>query len=320
MPHSVDCTRSGPPRKTSLPFAALPHDLAADPRLSPTDVRVLLALLYFAKAKPDCWPGDRSIAARIGRSIGTVQRCLRKLEALGLVERRPAHNPTGRTLVLRWRATPDAPVSDPPAAPARDEGRRETEEQRPESAAAPMSGPPPPAGRKEAAEPPPSAGDLARFRAWAAGPDPALARFGRAALKLAGVAPEAIEPAPEPAPESGAVVAVASPPVAPAEIPAPVASAPVAIAPPVVAAEAPPPVDAARTSHPTPAAAPARPPAPRPSPARAPQDSPSRGSFGRPAPQARRAGGVRHVLESFVGELARSGPSALPLWRTRPRT
>jgi hypothetical protein len=296
-------------------------------------VRVLLALLYFTKAKADCWPCDRSIAARIGRSIGTVQRCLRKLEILGLVERRQADNPTGRSLVLRWRATPAAPVNDPPAAPARDEGRRELEEQRPESAAAPMTGLPPPAGKTEAAEPPSSAEDLARFRAWAAGPDPALARFGRAALKLAGVAPEAMEPALGPAPESGAVVAVeappvavvavAPPPVASAEIPASVASAPVAIDPPVAVAEAPQPGAGARTSHPVPAAAPpSRPPAPRlrPAPAPAPPASPFRGSFSRPAPQARRPGGVRHVLESFVGELAWSGPPALPLWRMRPRT
>src|SRR5512135_3598400 len=30
----------------SLPFAAIPHHIAADPRLSPTDLRVLAALLY----------------------------------------------------------------------------------------------------------------------------------------------------------------------------------------------------------------------------------------------------------------------------------
>src|SRR5262245_54577883 len=96
-----------PPGKSVVPFAQLPHDIAADPRLTPTDVRVLLALLYWARGKPSCWPSDRSIGLRVGRSVGTVQRSLRRLEALGLIDRRKVDsNPTGRELVLRWRATP----------------------------------------------------------------------------------------------------------------------------------------------------------------------------------------------------------------------
>jgi len=36
------------------PFAQLPHDIAADPRLTPVDTRVLLALLFWARDKAAC--------------------------------------------------------------------------------------------------------------------------------------------------------------------------------------------------------------------------------------------------------------------------
>lgn len=87
------------------PFAALPHHIASDPRLTPTDVRVLLALLFWARNKLVCWPSDRSIGERTGRSMGTVQRSLRKLEALGLIARDPSpENVTGRIISLRWKS------------------------------------------------------------------------------------------------------------------------------------------------------------------------------------------------------------------------
>ena len=72
--------------KTRIPFAAIPHDIAADPRLSPTDLRVLAALFYFARADASCWPCDNSIAARVHRHPGTARRSLRHLErfAFGL--------------------------------------------------------------------------------------------------------------------------------------------------------------------------------------------------------------------------------------------
>src|SRR3954462_2756795 len=96
---NVDCMRPPDRRKSSVPFAALPHDIAADPRLTPTDVRVLLALLFWARSSATCWPSDPSIGSRIGRSVGTVQRSLRRLVDLALSERRPDDNPTGRLIV-----------------------------------------------------------------------------------------------------------------------------------------------------------------------------------------------------------------------------
>jgi DNA-binding Lrp family transcriptional regulator len=111
---------------TLRPYGALPHDLTADPGLSPTDVRVAAALLFWAREKALCWPCDRSIAERVGRSIGTVQRSLRRLEAAGwIVREKTSTNRTGRLIRLLWRS-PSArplpsPALDPPPSLARDE-------------------------------------------------------------------------------------------------------------------------------------------------------------------------------------------------------
>ena len=106
----------GTQSKTSIPFAAIPHDIAADPRLSPTDLRVLAALFYFARADASCWPCDNSIAARVHRHPGTVRRSLRHLEDLGYIRRQPSReNPTGRLIHLTcrepdWERPRQAPV------------------------------------------------------------------------------------------------------------------------------------------------------------------------------------------------------------------
>jgi hypothetical protein len=202
---------SGPPENSppaagagGRPFAALPHDIAGDPRLSPTDVRVLLALTFWARGKASCWPSDRSIGTRIGRSPGTVQRSLRRLEGLGLIERRKtSDNATGRLLVLRWRSAPATAVSDPPAAPAREESGEKQSKIQPPGGGMGLAGPPPPAEENPEASALPSIEDLEQLRRWAAGPDPTLARIARAGLALAGVAQELVagekvEPAPAP--------------------------------------------------------------------------------------------------------------------------
>jgi Helix-turn-helix domain len=104
--------------KTSVPFAAIPHDIAADPRLSPTDLRVLAALFYFARADASCWPCDNSIAARVHRHPGTVRRSLRHLEDLGYIHREPSReNPTGRLIHLTcrepdWERPRQAPIPE----------------------------------------------------------------------------------------------------------------------------------------------------------------------------------------------------------------
>src|SRR5215218_7848999 len=104
---SMFTVRAEPGGCKAPPFAQLPHDIAADPRLTPVDTRVLLALLFWARDKPACWPCDASIASRVGRSVSTVQRALRRLQDLGLVLREQVPqsdaNRTGRVLRLRWR-------------------------------------------------------------------------------------------------------------------------------------------------------------------------------------------------------------------------
>src|SRR5512135_3349059 len=106
----------GTQSKTSIPFAAIPHDIAADPRLSSTDLRVLAALFYFAKADTSCWPCDNSIADRVHCHPGTVQRSLRYLEDLGYIRRQPSReNPTGRLIHLTcrepdWERPPQTPT------------------------------------------------------------------------------------------------------------------------------------------------------------------------------------------------------------------
>jgi hypothetical protein len=112
------------------PYGAVPHDLAADPRLSATAVRVATVLLFWARAKDHCWPADASSGAKIGRCIGTVQRALRQLEAAGWIAReRTDANRTGRIIRLAWRSAgarpPASHALDPPVSPALDEEEAE---------------------------------------------------------------------------------------------------------------------------------------------------------------------------------------------------
>lgn len=92
---------------TTLPFAALPHDLVADPRLTPVDKCVVAALLYWARDKSTCWPSDAAIGRRISRHVVSVQRSFRRIEKIGLIARtriEPSDgNRTGRIITLLWR-------------------------------------------------------------------------------------------------------------------------------------------------------------------------------------------------------------------------
>lgn len=111
------------------PFAALPHDVAADPRLTPTDVSVLLALTFWARSKDHCWPSDKSVGVRVGRSPATVQRRLQHLESLGLIRRiKSDSNRTGRVIRLVWRGADEggapSPMREGGRSPVRDEGKR----------------------------------------------------------------------------------------------------------------------------------------------------------------------------------------------------
>ena len=116
-------TCAAAPSKTQVDseagWAMLPHSIAADARLTAVDIRVALALLYFARSRSTCTPCDRSIGDRAGGiSPGTVQRSLRRLEALGYIRREAVAptdaNRTGRVLHLLWK-TGGATVGERPA-------------------------------------------------------------------------------------------------------------------------------------------------------------------------------------------------------------
>jgi hypothetical protein len=110
-----------------LPYAAIPHALTVDPRLSAQAVRVATLLLGWARSKDHCWPADAAIAARAGCSASTIQRALRALEAAGWIAREEtAANRTGRLIRLAWRVNNDRPprsrATDPPPPSLTDEG------------------------------------------------------------------------------------------------------------------------------------------------------------------------------------------------------
>jgi DNA-binding Lrp family transcriptional regulator len=214
----VDCTRPAGRGKGNLPYAAPPHDLVADPRLTPTDVRVASALMFWARSKAECWPSDRTIGKRVGRSPGTVQRSLRRLEAAGWIRReKTGANRTGRLIVLAWRragARPlPAPMIGPPAAPARDEGTvivkgdapkepatKIPGRSRPKPTPAPATAAPIAPARPQPGSRRPGPIDGATLAAWAESDDPVLRAHARGRLGLD--RPPA--PPPKPAPASTA--------------------------------------------------------------------------------------------------------------------
>ena len=124
--------RGGPVRGR----AALPNDpgldrLLADTQLGSTAKAVAVALVKnWAWYKDSCFPADKTIALKVGKSPGHVQRCLRQLERAGYVDRE--HTPevrSGRRIRLLWRG-PEAgrgaraestPARSRGAAPARNE-------------------------------------------------------------------------------------------------------------------------------------------------------------------------------------------------------
>jgi len=100
----------------NFPFAKMPHGLAGDARLSPTDRLVACALLWWAcgdRSTADM--SNRSLAAYVGVSIPTVERSLKALARLGYVAteavKPTAANMTGRLVRLRW-------IEDPSMLPA----------------------------------------------------------------------------------------------------------------------------------------------------------------------------------------------------------
>ena len=113
----------GTQSKTSIPFAALPHELRKDPRLKGNRTAIVLAaaLLEYARARDSCWPSNRRLAEDLGCCHQTIRNALAALQAAGWVRvEHGASNPTGRIIWLTWRAKQATPPNrlDPPLKPA----------------------------------------------------------------------------------------------------------------------------------------------------------------------------------------------------------
>ena len=162
-PTILQPTPTGGKGPSARPYAKLPHDIAADHRLLPIDVRLLLALVFFARDRDTCWPSDNTLGGRIARSRPTVQRRLRHLEALGLIAREKTDaNPTGRLIRTLWRTRETPPVSPTATAP-RSPVRHELQKREKDSSA-------PPSGRQKQGPPaPPRAMTAEQVKAHYAG-------------------------------------------------------------------------------------------------------------------------------------------------------
>jgi hypothetical protein len=117
------------PARSGRSSSALPSDpgldsLLADPRLGSTAKAIALVLVKnWAWYKPSCYPSDKTIARKVGKSPGHVQRCLRQLEAAGYVAREhTAEVPSGRRIWLLWRCPDGGRGARPAPAPARGRG------------------------------------------------------------------------------------------------------------------------------------------------------------------------------------------------------
>jgi hypothetical protein len=202
--HCFPSTRPGQGGTSKVcAFAKLPHDIASDPRLKPVDVRVLAALLFWARDKPTCYPSDRSIGARVHRARASIQRALRRLEGLGFIAREKTEsNVTGRLIRLLFVAGPSeapclktgrAPVSKPapdPVSRVGQELRRGEIKEKPAAGDVPDGTGSPPPARPEPEPDRPAEDDWADVTAWLSeGPGhplyrSAVRRFAAAGLAL----------------------------------------------------------------------------------------------------------------------------------------
>src|SRR5512135_3810981 len=121
------CTTPAADPRTGRGAFVLPRDpgldrLLADPDLGSTAKTIAIALVkHWAWFKDSCWPSDRTIAAKVGKSQGHVQRCLRQLEDAGWIQRqRTDEVPTGRLIWLTWRCPATSQSAQGGTAPARE--------------------------------------------------------------------------------------------------------------------------------------------------------------------------------------------------------
>ncbi|MAK63582.1 MAG: hypothetical protein CMF75_02395, partial [Maricaulis sp.] len=110
------------------PLSILPSEIAADPQLNVTDLRVVIALASYANAKSrECFPSQSRLARELGISRQTVNRAIGRLSKTGWITSTPQILPkrgqTANRYCIRLPGTPAAgatPVADKatPAVPA----------------------------------------------------------------------------------------------------------------------------------------------------------------------------------------------------------
>jgi hypothetical protein len=110
---TIRCSTPVAATRTGQGSIALPRDpgldrLLADPNLGSTAKNIATVLVkHWAWVKDHCWPSDRTIADKVGKSPGQVQRGLRQLEDAGWITRqRTDQVPNGRLIRLLWRSAP----------------------------------------------------------------------------------------------------------------------------------------------------------------------------------------------------------------------
>ena len=125
------CSTPAAATRTGRGVFALPRDpgldrLLADPNLNSTAKTIATVLVkHWAWVKDHCWPSDRSIAQKVGKSPGQVQRGLRQLEDAGWITRqRTDQVPNGRLIRLLWRSAPLSAGAQRVPAPALSGGKR----------------------------------------------------------------------------------------------------------------------------------------------------------------------------------------------------
>jgi hypothetical protein len=107
--------RPAAPGSNPLPYAAVPHALAHDHRLTPRALALAVMLLKYARSKSNCWPSNARLARDMRCTDRTVRNTLALLRTAGWIEvRHGEENRTGRLIVLAWRESgeSDRPLTE----------------------------------------------------------------------------------------------------------------------------------------------------------------------------------------------------------------
>lgn len=116
-----------------LGFTMIPNAILLSAALSTSAFRVYALLLYYAREKAECWPGQEGLAERSGIGERTIRTAIRELEAAELLRTvRRGLGLTNLYLLLRPRSgsadTADPLRPDPPIPPYSKKKKLEVEE------------------------------------------------------------------------------------------------------------------------------------------------------------------------------------------------